>query len=1160
MTIAEDGASPRLAPDAGGRVADAPPADAAPANAPPVDAPPDDTAPVVDQTAPRNADRLSGRAPRRRRKPRTGLFPVLVLGLTVAAVALAALVLTGGSLRLPVWAVAQIETRVNAELGDALGDGSVTIGSVVLRLDPDQVPVIALEDLRLMQDDGRKTLLTLPEAQLSLDTSALLTGGFRPERLRLIGATAALRRLADGSFDLAFLTGKGIQIESFAALFRLLDAALEHPVLAELERVEAEALSLSIDDRLTGRRWSIGDGRLLVENRPDTVAAQLGLTLAAGSGAPAQATLTAITEKGGATARLTATVDGIAARDIAVQAVPLAPLAVLDAPISGSLAATIAETGVTAFEARLSVGTGSLRPTEGALPIAFNSAFMDLRYDPERGQVRMTALDIDSPSLRLKASGHSYLTGPDGAILTGPLGARLPAAFLTQIAVTEAKVDPEGLFESPVRFSAGALDLRLSLDPFKVEIGQLALVGEGATLGASGQIGADQAGWTVALDMGIDRISHDTLIALWPVRLVPKTREWLTQNVLDGTLTGVRAALRIDPDREARLSLGYDFADAEVRFLRTLPPITDGDGYATVEGQTYTMVLSQGTVTPPQGGVIDVAGTVFSVLDFTRRPAQAEVQLRTASSLTAALSILNEPPFQFLTKAGRPVDLGQGDARVEATLRFPLQPKLMPGDVGYSVTGQVTGFVSDRIVPDKTITAERLTLAASPRGLTVTGPGLLGRVPFDVVYSQPFGPDAGPATVDGTVTLSQATLRDFGVALPEAMLSGEGRGDVSIRLPKGQPASLSLRSDLRGIGLTLPGTGWSKPAGAAARLDLDATLSRPARVTRLDLTADGLSAEGTVDLAEGGGLDAARFSSVRIGDWFRGPVTVAGQGAGRPVAVAVMGGEADIRLLPDSAGGGGDGGNIPLSIRLDRLRVTETITLDAFEGNFTPRGGFNGSFTASVNASAPVSGVVVPARHGSAFRIQSRDAGAVMAAAGIFASARGGELDLQLAPRAQRGHYDGIARISRVRVIDAPVLAELLNAVSVVGILEQLTGEGLVFNDVEGVFLLTPAAVEIRRGSAIGLSLGISMAGVYATQTKQLALQGVVSPLYLVNGIGSAITQAGEGVFGFNYDLRGTADRPEVSVNPLSILTPGRLREIFRRPPPRLGTTEESGG
>ncbi|MEY4983015.1 MAG: hypothetical protein RIR62_1281 [Pseudomonadota bacterium] len=1098
---------------------------------------------------------------RRRRRMRTGLFSLLLVTVLFAGAGLAVLALSGAALRLPVWAVVQIEDRLNRQVGALVPDGAVALGAVVLRLDRDRVPVLAMEDLRLLHKGGRGTLLRLPEAQLALDGQSLIAGEIRPASLRLIGASIALARRADGTLDIG-LAGGGIRIDSLPALFSLIDTAFATPALSQLDYVEAEALSLTIDDRLTARRWSIGDGRLLVENRPDAVAAQLGLSLVAGGAAPAQATLTAVLPKGSQTARLTATVDGVAARDIALQAVPLAPLAVLDAPISGSLAATLEGRGVTEFDARLSVGAGALRPTEGALPIAFNSAFMEIRYDPAAGKVRMTALEVDSPSLRLKARGHSYLARRDGAILTGPLGAERPAAFLTQISVTEAKIDPEGLFETPVRFSAGALDLRLTLDPFKVEIGQLALVDEGLRLGLRGTIGADRAGWRAALDVGVDRLEHGKLIALWPVRLVPKTREWLARNVLEGTLSDVRAALRIDPGKEARLSLSYDFADADVRFLPTLPPITDGDGYATVEGQTYTMVLSEGTVTPPVGGRIDMAGTVFSVLDFTRRPAQAEVTLRTDSTLTAALSILDEPPFRFLTKAGRPVDLGEGRARMEAILRFPLKPRLMPGDVGYAVAGRISGFISDRVVAGKEVRAEALTLSANPRGMTIAGQGVLGQMPFDVVYAQPFGPDAGPATVEGTVTLSPETLREFGLALPEAMLSGEGSGQITLRLPKGAPAELALVSDLNRMALSIPGTGWSKPAAARGRLDLAATLTRPARITRLDISAEGMAAEGAVELAEGGALAEARFSRVTLGDWFRGSVSIAGRGAGRPVAVTVTGGEIDLRRLPDDMGGGrgGGGADIPLDVRLDRLRVTETLSVGGFEGRFTPLGGFNGSFTGLVNDIAPVTGTVVPAANGSALRIRSADAGAVLAAAGVFASARGGDLDLRLTPRGDRGHYDGVALISRVRVVDAPVLAELLNAVSVVGLLDQLSGEGLVFNDVVGEFLLTPAAVEIRRGSAIGLSLGISMAGVYATQSRQLALQGVVSPLYLVNGIGSAITQRGEGVFGFNYELRGTASRPVVSVNPLSILTPGRLREIFRRPPPRLGTTDESAG
>jgi hypothetical protein len=67
-----------------------------------------------------------------------------------------------------------------------------------------------------------------------------------------------------------------------------------------------------------------------------------------------------------------------------------------------------------------------------------------------------------------------------------------------------------------------------------------------------------------------------------------------------------------------------------------------------------------------------------------------------------------------------------------------------------------------------------------------------------------------------------------------------------------------------------------------------------------------------------------------------------------------------------------------------------------------------------------------------------------------------------------------------------------------------------------------------------------------------LQLQGVISPIYLLNGLGAVVSKRGEGLFGFNYALGGTADAPQVSVNPLSILTPGLFREIFRRPPPVL--------
>ena len=69
---------------------------------------------------------------------------------------------------------------------------------------------------------------------------------------------------------------------------------------------------------------------------------------------------------------------------------------------------------------------------------------------------------------------------------------------------------------------------------------------------------------------------------------------------------------------------------------------------------------------------------------------------------------------------------------------------------------------------------------------------------------------------------------------------------------------------------------------------------------------------------------------------------------------------------------------------------------------------------------------------------------------------------------------------------------------------------------------------------------------------KLLDFQGVFSPVYAINSIGSVLTRKGEGLIGINFDLWGNPDTPKVLVNPFSVLTPGMFREIFRRPPPKV--------
>jgi hypothetical protein len=1078
----------------------------------------------------------------------------LTVSLIVLAVVLglAGMALTGRSLPLPVWAVVEVEDRLNARLAAShLPPGAaLAVGQIDLGLDRDLTPRLRLRDLRLLDADGA-AVLALPELAVALDGGALLGGQMRPSSVRLLGAHVEARRDAEGRLRLSIggLSGAP-QSQRLSDVLDALDRMFSSPALAGLHLVEADALTLTLTDDRAGRVWQLGDGRLVLENRDSGLAADLGVTLLDGAH-PTQARLTVETDKASSAARFLANMGGMAAADLAAQAPALAVLGLLEAPISGRMLGTLNDAGdLEGFEGQLTLGAGAVRPSADAAPVEFESADLALRYDPARQRITLGSLRLESTSLRLRARGSAELQ--DGAGGLAPPG-QAPQVVVAQLAFTDVMVDPEGVFAEPVRFDTGALAVRVTLRPLRIEIGEMSLGAGEEQVRLSGTVAAKDKGWSGGLDVALGRIDADRLVKLWPVSVVPKTREWLAANVGQGQFLDLDAGLRFSPGEEPQFALDYDFAEAEVRFIRTLPPVTGGRGRASIIGNTYTVVLEAGHVTAPNGGRVDAAGSVLTVEDIRKFPADATVQLVTVSDLTAALSLLDQEPFRFLTKAGRPVDLGQGTARLKSTLRFPLKAKIGVDDVDYAVSGRIEDFRSDSLVKGRDLQVPDLRVAVVPAGLTLTGVGTLDGLAFDARLEQPFGAAAaGRADLTADVRLSDKALRAFGIALPEGWLSGETTASVTMAIPKTGAIAMEMTSGLTGAGLSVPPLSWRKGRDVKGKLTLTATLGPRPVVDSFRLTAPGLKAEGRLTTRDGGALDEVMLTTLQTGEWLDATARIIGRGAGRPVGVAVLDGSLDLRKMPrgdgDSSGSGSE-----IEVALDQLVISSGITLTGFRGAFLSRaGGLDGTFSASVNGQGQIDGAVVPDRGRAAVRITSANAGTVMAAAGIFDKGRGGKLDLTLSPRGPEGQYVGIAAFSSLSVQDAPALAALLGAVSVVGLLEQMSGSGIVFDDGDVEFILTPAGVQITRGTAVGLSLGISFEGAYSSGSGHLDLQGVISPIYILNGIGQIFARKGEGLFGFNYRLTGPADDPSVSVNPLSILTPGMFREIFRRPPPKI--------
>ncbi|MEO0372657.1 MAG: AsmA-like C-terminal region-containing protein, partial [Pseudomonadota bacterium] len=424
-------------------------------------------------------------------------------------------------------------------------------------------------------------------------------------------------------------------------------------------------------------------------------------------------------------------------------------------------------------------------------------------------------------------------------------------------------------------------------------------------------------------------------------------------------------------------------------------------------------------------------------------------------------------------------------------------------------------------------------------------------VPFDGLYTMPLTAGSnGRASVEGWIELSERFMTEFNIGLPPGSVGGAGRGNVTLDLERDTAPTFSLTSDLAGLSLALVPLDWSINEAQTGDLSVAGTLGQPPSVDRLSIDAGGLRANGSVTLTPDGQLQQANFSRVRLGNWIDAPVDLVGLGAGKTPLIRVAGGTVDLRQtsLTKKQGRGQTGGG-PVSLRLDTLQIIDTIALTDFNAELNTARGVAGDFTAKINGRTPIAGRIIPQAGGSAFQITSQDAGGVLASANLLKQARDGDMELILVPGEGDGVYEGQITATRLRVKDLPVLAALLNGISLIGILDQLNGDGIHFSDVNGRFQLAPDRVTIYEVAAVGASMGISMEGYYHSDRKLLDLDGVISPVYALN-LGGWFGRPGEGLIGFGYDVEGPANNPKVQVDPLSVLTPGMFRDLFRGPPP----------
>lgn len=148
----------------------------------------------------------------------------------------------------------------------------------------------------------------------------------------------------------------------------------------------------------------------------------------------------------------------------------------------------------------------------------------------------------------------------------------------------------------------------------------------------------------------------------------------------------------------------------------------------------------------------------------------------------------------------------------------------------------------------------------------------------------------------------------------------------------------------------------------------------------------------------------------------------------------------------------------------------------------------------------------------------------------------------------------GNIHVRKFKLYKTPLAVKFLSLASLTGPLQALNKQGIIFSYIDIPFIYGNKNFVIDDAFLVTNSFAISGIGAMDFSNNQLDLRGIVFPVYSINKLLVSIPLIGNllagdvkkrGVFGMNYNAKGEISAPEFFVNPLTILMPGFLKDVF---------------
>ncbi|MBT3989737.1 MAG: hypothetical protein HOG95_04755 [Rhodospirillaceae bacterium] len=1001
----------------------------------------------------------------------------------------------------------------------------------------DQSLDIRLRGAKAVARDG-KVIAEIPELAVTLSAAALMKGELAPRSLSIFGPILNVVRTEVGKLELGLVqAGKRIGAEADLAgkiIAELLSPPDMKRPLGYLRRINIIGGNVTVDDRQLAVKWNAPETDIALIREGEKVAVKAELILKAGDQGldkTAAFTLLGNYDLGKKEAKMTLGFADLNPVIFAPLSEKLKSLASFNLPLSGTVDAIVLADGeIRKFEFNLTSTKGQIAlqdPLE--LDIAIQSSNLRGDYDQKSGRLNIQDLTLD--------------LGKNGKLkLPAPVNHEWPMQ----------KIMLAGTYDS---------------DFDRLEVENLSLITGGPALKASATV--QEIGGDISFELGGEatNLNIDEADKLWPKGWGDTVRDWILQNLSDGSapIAHARVTGRYNKSKGVEIIslLGdMDIRNLTVDYLAPMPKATNGTGRAKFDRKRFDIEITGGR----SGELMLRKGRVtFTGLDKVDQYLDAKLEID--GPLGEALTVVDSKPLEFAKSIGFSAIDAKGDVRSKIALNFLLERKMTADTVKATTEAVLKNVDISKIAIGLDLSKADLILSADTKGMTIKGDGLLGGVKTKILWHENFT-DLGTyqrkyelqANIDDRSWREKLNL-NF-IPFSKSYMTGVIGADVVTTMKADGSGNLSAKLDLKDTVMALPKLGWFKSAKVAAKAVVNAKYSKAGftAVPKVTMSGGGMEMAAKVSFSQPGEFSKAEIGRLRFGQtdvqadiYPRKPegwrIDLSGTQLDLKEWIAQ---EDDSVVLVKT-----DPLDLKLDVKLMHLYPNKSLQHVAGEMAFDGWVWHQVNVKSSLGENKNLAIHMTPKGKGRDLRVTSNDAGAALQMFDYYDNLLNGRLTLTgtYAGMLPNSRFKGRAIVDDFRVVKAPVLAELLNVASITGILENLTGLGIAFNKMDVPFENDNGEIKIKNASVSGLSLGLTAEGTLNTDVETIDVKGTIVPAYALNNaltniplIGGLLS-GGEkdgGVFAANYTMKGTVKDPKISTNPLSILAPGFLRNLFK--------------